>query len=96
MTKIVWTDVAAADLANIHAYISKDSSFYARAVVAQILSAVDQLEYFPKSGRIVPEFKKENIREFLTGNYRVIYDLVDAHAKARILTVIHGARLLKH
>ena len=93
MKKIVWTDVAIDDLQNIHAYIARDSETYAQALILEIFNAVERLEPFPKSGRIVPEFKKEDTRELLFGNYRVIYDT--AGSTIRRLAVIHGARLLK-
>ena len=93
MNKIIWTDVAIADLKNIEAYISKDSNFYARAFLLTIFNSVEQLERFPKSGRIVPEFKKVNTRQLLVGAYRIIYDVTGS--SVRILTVIHGARLLR-
>ena len=93
MNKIVWTDVAVADLKNIRDHISKDSHVYSRAFLLVIFNSVEQLERFPKSGRMVPEFKRANTRELLVGTYRVIYDVTGSIV--RILTVIHGSRLLK-
>ena len=93
MNKIVWTDVAVIDLGNIREYISKDSDVYARASLLVIFNSVEQLVKFPRSGRIVPEFKKTNTRELLVGMYRIIYDVTGS--TVRILTIIHGSRLLK-
>lgn len=56
MEKVVWTKAAIEDLRLIHEYISRDSRFYADRFIQIILSRVDQLEIFPNSGRIVPEF----------------------------------------
>ncbi|TMB64277.1 MAG: hypothetical protein E6J43_13680 [Chloroflexi bacterium] len=36
-------------------------------------SSAARLSEFPLSGRIVPEFNQENIRELLVRNYRVAY-----------------------
>lgn len=93
MKKIIWTDVAISDLKNIHSYISKDSDVYARALMLGVFNSIEQLERFPKLGRIVPEFKMINTRELLLGNYRIIYDVTGS--TIRILTIIHGARLLR-
>ncbi len=90
MTKIVWTNTATNDLKHIYDYIAIDSQIYAQALIEDIFTAVEQLETFPKSGRIVPELKEKDLREIFTGNYRIIYSI---KVKAiRILTIIHGAR----
>ncbi len=73
MVKIIWSDLAIDDLKSIHEYISKDSSRYADEMIKRILKQVDQLENFPVSGRIVPEFNKDSIREIILGNYRIVY-----------------------
>ena len=93
MRKIIWSDVAIADLNNIESYISKDSDVYARAMVLAIFNSIEQLERFPLLGRIVPEFKMDNTRELLVGNYRIIYDVTGSIIN--ILTIIHGSRLLR-
>lgn len=94
MTKIVWTDPAIRDLANIHSYITRDSNVYADALLLEIFHFIDKLEQFPQSGRVVPELNDENTREIIVGNYRVIYDI--GHLKVRILAVLHGARLFQN
>lgn len=43
-------------------------------------------------GKAVPEWNDESIREIPIGNYRMIYQV--HRSQVRILTVIHGARLL--
>ena len=56
MVKVIWTEIAMEDLRTIHTYISKDSQHYADRFIEKIINRVAQLENFPKSGRIVPEF----------------------------------------
>jgi addiction module RelE/StbE family toxin len=73
MVKIIWTELAVDDLKLIHEYISKDSKRYADRFIEKIIERVDQLEHFPKSGRVVPEFDLPTIRELIDGNYRIIY-----------------------
>lgn len=92
MKVVCWTDSAVADLERIQSYIAADSNAYAQALMLEILTAVDRLESFPESGRIVPEINHTKVRELIVGNYRIIYELKSR--KIYILTVVHGARLL--
>ena len=51
------------------------------------------LERFPRSGRKVPEFDDENIRELLAYSYRIIYRVDED--EMLISAVIHGKRILQ-
>ena len=93
MVKILWTEIAIDDLRYIHDYIARDSKVYADRVIDKIILRVDQLENFPKSGRVVPEFEDETIRELIQGNYRIIYKT--SITQVSILRIHHSARLLK-
>ena len=93
MVKVVWTEFAIEDLKSIHDYISKDSKVYASRFVEKLMSRVDQLETNPKSGRIVPEFNIETLRELIEGNYRIIYK-IDSDFIG-IVRVHHSARQLR-
>ena len=93
MVKVLWTEFAIEDLKSIQDYISKDSKVYASRFVEKIMSRVDQLEANPKSGRIVPEFNIETLRELIEGNYRIIYK-IDSDFIG-IVRVHHSARQLK-
>ena len=90
MKNVVWTAPAVDDLESIRDYIARDSEVYANAMLLEIFEAVDRLESFPCSGRVVLELEDENTRELIVDNYRVIYDL--SGSTIRILTVLHGAR----
>ena len=91
--KIIWTRTASTDLDNLVDYISEDSPTYANVFAVEILNVVDQLRDFPRSGRVVPEYQQENVRESLVGNYRIIYEITAS--VLRILTIVHGTRLLR-
>lgn len=93
MVKVVWTDLAIENLKSIHEYISKDSKFYADRFVTKLISRVDQLENHPQSGRVVPEFGKEDLRELIEGNYRIIFRIKVGHVG--VVREHHSARLLK-
>jgi len=51
------------------------------------------LARFPRSGRKVPEFDDENIRELLAYSYRIIYRVQED--EVLISAVIHGKRILQ-
>ena len=72
MVKVIWTDFAIEDLKSIHEYISQDSKFYADRFIEKIISRVEQLETYTQSGRIVPEFHVDTLRELIEGNYRIV------------------------
>jgi toxin ParE1/3/4 len=90
--KVVWSPRALADVEAIAAYIAVDSSTYAKAVVRTIVTSTRKLARFPRSGRKVPEFDDENIRELIAYSYRVIY--VTEADQITIAAVIHGKRML--
>jgi toxin ParE1/3/4 len=91
--RVVWSRRASQDLATIADYIATDSPTYAGAVVKKVVSQTRILSKFPRSGRKVPEFDNEDIRELLVYSYRVIYRIQDNEIV--IAAVIHGKRLLQ-
>lgn len=93
MAKIVWTDVAIADLNDIGEYIAKNSERYAQITVSKLFHSVDVLEQYPDSGKVVLEFDDTNIRELIRGSYRIVYFKVD-EMRIDILTVHNCARML--
>ncbi|MFZ0292233.1 MAG: type II toxin-antitoxin system RelE/ParE family toxin [Candidatus Sulfotelmatobacter sp.] len=90
--RVVWSPRAVADVEAIATYIAADSSFYANAVVRKILATTKSLAQFPMSGRKVPEFDDESIREWIVYSYRIIYH-VEPH-QVTVAAVIHGRRML--
>jgi toxin ParE1/3/4 len=93
MVRIVWTAFAIEDLRLIHDYIATDSKTYADRFIDKLMNRADKLEEFPKSGRVVPEFDTETVRELIEGNYRIIYEIKPDHIG--IIRIHHAARLLK-
>lgn len=91
--RVVWSGRAVSDLEAIADYIAQDSPAYAAVVVRAILGRTKTLSHFPRSGRKVPEFDDENIRELLAYSYRVIYRVQEG--QALVAAVIHGKRLLQ-
>jgi toxin ParE1/3/4 len=79
-------------MAAIADYIAADSPTYAGIVVKKVVHQTRALSRFPRSGRKVPEFDNEDIRELLVYSYRVIYRLEEREVV--IAAVIHGKRML--
>lgn len=75
MVKIEWHPRALEDLHSIYKFISRDSVYYAKTILLNIKNEVKTLSNFPKIGRKVPECNRENIRELILQNYRVIYHI---------------------
>ncbi|MEH2044590.1 type II toxin-antitoxin system RelE/ParE family toxin [Nostoc sp.] len=90
--QVVWSSKALEDVEDIATYISRDSTAYAAAVVQRIIDVTRHLSNFPFSGRIVPEFNDDSIREKFVYSYRVIYRIQGE--TLTIAAVIHGKRLL--
>ena len=93
MEKIEWSALALVDLRSIYEYISRDSAFYAERLIDKIAGRINQLENFPQSGRIVPEFNDEMIRELIEGSYRIVYHL--RGDRIYIVRIYHSAMILK-
>ena len=89
---IVITETAFADLEDIENYISQDSPAIARRFITRIFDKIDQLSEYPQSGKPVPEFNDNTIRELLLNKYRIIYQF--NNGQINILRIIHSARLL--
>jgi len=90
--KIKWSPRAVSNLEEICSYIAKDSEYYAILFAKKVIKIVKAIPQFPKSGRIVPEYGYENIREKIYGNYRIIYRLKDELIE--IVAISHGAKSL--
>ena len=90
--KIIWSPLAIERVTEIAEYIAFDNPTAAQNWVEQVFTKVGLLRSSPKMGRIVPEIEREEIREILYGNYRIVYHL-SVH-KISILTVRHGKQIL--
>ncbi len=94
MRKLIWSEPAVNDLQAISDFISKDSEYYARIVIAELIDAVEKLNDFSEIGRIVPEYQRQDIRELIHENHRLIHQVTDE--SIIILTVINTRQLLSN
>jgi len=90
--KVIWSPLALERVDEIAAYIAGDDAQAARRFLIEIFGAVERLQSFPNSGRVVQEVKRPNIREIIFGNYRVVYRV--ERKRVSILTVRHGKQRL--
>lgn len=88
--KVYWTETAVENLSAIYAYIAQTSTQYAARIVDRITRRSEQIANFPLSGRIVPEFETEQIREVIEGSYRIIYYIKTEQID--VLAVLHGSQ----
>lgn len=88
-----WTQTAQGRLDAIYRYIAQDSPKYATRMVDRITQRSQQIGDYPLSGRRVPEFDDDQVREVIEGSYRVI-DRIQS-SQIDVLAVIHGARELR-
>ena len=91
MTVLRWTEQAVQDLEFIRDFIERDSPRYGRVVVERLVEATSRIELFPMSGRAVPELAREDLRELIVGDYRIVYRL-DGEL-AVLLTVYRSSML---
>jgi plasmid stabilization system protein ParE len=61
-------------------------------LVKEIVSQIERLADFPESGRVVPEFNIENLREIIFAPFRIVYRL-DGN-KIKIVRIWRSERLL--
>lgn len=89
---IRWTERAVTDLIAIGDYIGADDAATARAWVEKLRQRAMKASKMPRTGRIVPEIARDDVREVLQRTYRIVYRIVDDGIV--VLTVFEGHRLL--
>ncbi|MFB3896956.1 MAG: type II toxin-antitoxin system RelE/ParE family toxin [bacterium] len=90
--KVHWTANALEHLLDIYEYIAHDSPIYAKQMIDQLTRRSEQIASFPLSGRKVPEYDADDIREIIEKPYRIIYRIKPSQID--VLAVIHSAQLL--
>lgn len=91
--KVIWTPRVVQALEEAVRYIEQDSPDNAAAMASRVVAAAEDLARFPRMGRVVPEFEREDLREVLVPPYRLIYRVGRDHVELAFL--YHGARDLR-
>jgi addiction module RelE/StbE family toxin len=92
--KVFWTETAVNHLSSIYNYISQNSPQYAQRLVERLTRRSEQIANFPFSGRLVPEFETEQIREVIEGSYRIIYYIKPEQID--VIAVLYAARNIEN
>ena len=90
--KIIWSPLAVDRISEIAEYIAQDNLNASVKWIDNIFKKIEQLGKFPESGRIVPEMSRNNIRELIYENYRIVYRIESEQIS--ILTVRHFKQIL--
>ncbi len=90
--RVYWTQNAIEHLVNIFEYIALNSPAYAKGMVDKLTRRSEQIAHQPFSGRKVPEYDADDIRELIENPYRIIYRI--RPGRVDVLAVIHGAQQL--
>jgi toxin ParE1/3/4 len=91
--RVIWTPQAECDLREIKRYISRDAPSTARAFIRRIRERVRKMGTMPMAASRAMEAARGDVREIYVGDYRIIFRIRENDV--RILTVMHGARLVR-
>ena len=90
--KVEWTDRAKWRLKLIEDYIAKDNPEAAKATTRRLLMRSRQISEHAYTGRQIPEYQREDIRELLERPYRIIYRIKETQID--VIAVMHYRQLL--
>lgn len=89
--KLFWTQTAKQDLIDIRRYIATNNPTAAKRWVERLRNRARNALHFPLAGRTVPEISRDDIRELIEENYRIVYQVLPD--RIVILTVFEGHAL---
>ncbi len=90
--KIVWSPLAVERASEIAEYIALDNPTAAQNWIYEVFEKVKLLSSSPEMGRVVPEVGRNEIRELLFVNYRILYRI--ENDSISILTIRHCKQIL--
>jgi plasmid stabilization system protein ParE len=80
------------DIESIVSYIAVDNPQKAESYGNKLIDRALEAQAMPRKGRVVPEFGNTKIREFIQGNYRIVYRIRDEIKTIDILRFWHAAQ----
>ena len=90
--EVIFTDQFLDRVEECTDYIALDHVPTAIKWAREVFKQCQKLSNQPKSGRIVPEFRRPEIREIIHGNYRLVYELKPNQID--MLTIWHTRQIL--
>jgi toxin ParE1/3/4 len=92
--RIRWSPRAASNFEEICEYIVRDSKYYSFLFAKKVNSIIKSIPQFPMAGRVVPEYRDDNLREKIYENYRIVYRIKKDCIE--IVAICHGAKPLEN
>lgn len=89
--RVIWSPEALADLADIYHYIKLDDRRAAQRMADRLRNLAKAIPEQPWIGTKCPEHNRDDLRQRIDGNYRLIYQLV-GEDEVRILQIFHSRR----
>ena len=90
--RVYWTNTAIGHLLAVYEHLARDSPLYAQRIVDRLIRRSEEVADFPLSGRMVPEYETQDIREVIERPYRIIYRTMAE--RIDVLAVVHGMQML--
>ena len=90
--QVIWAPSARLDLKIVVQEIAKFDEDGAERIGRGLIEVTKRLGLFPHSGRVVPEFGWDSLREIVFRKYRIIYSVRTDRNSVEIVRVWHGAR----
>ena len=90
--ELLWSDQAGGDLDAIADFIAIDDPVAAVQWVEELVATAERVPHAPRMDRKVREFAREDVRELIHGNYRIVYRITPESIE--VLTVFEGHRRL--
>ncbi|MDP3048827.1 MAG: type II toxin-antitoxin system RelE/ParE family toxin [Thermodesulfovibrionales bacterium] len=93
-TPVSFAESAVSDLEDIQAYFDNEGAAETgMRLIEEVVSAIERLADHPKSGRVVPEFNIEYLREVIKPPFRIVYRC--DKKRVRIVRIWRSERILK-
>ena len=88
--KVIYSPTAISDLAEVVGFVAQDDPQAALRLGKQLADDADSLAHLPYR---FPKFRRRaNVRKLVTGQYLILYRIVQAAKVVEILRFWHGAR----
>ena len=89
---VIWSRRARRDMKAIHDYIAEDNADAADRVCDAIYKRVDVLRAVPRLAQRYECDVQGEVRQTVSGKYRLFFVIDDSNRRIEVLAVWHGAR----
>ena len=93
MARVIWTPEVFRNLDSIGDYMLEVAPAFAGPLLQRLYDAVAPLEDYPRLGRAVPGFDRDDLRELIIDNYRIVYEIKGE--AVWLVTIRHGSMNLE-